>query len=408
MLAPIRGADVSMTAEIEQLGAVFRADGTAHDLFELLASQGVNWIRLRLWVDPRDESGAPYMGGTNDLATTIALARRAKAAGHAVLLDLHYSDFWTDPKKQSTPKAWRGFSGEALETRVRDWTSDVLAALAAADAAPDMVQVGNEITNGMLWPEGGTPRFIDAERRFEGEDAAAFDRLTGLLHAGVAAVRAAGDARVMIHLDFGGANELYRGWFDQAAVRGLDFDVIGLSYYPYWHGSLKDLGANLNDLALRYGKDLVVVETAYAWTGASPAGHHQVFTPELAEAGGYPASPEGQAAFLRDLYATVDDVPGGRGLGIVYWEPAWLPVAGTTWASRAGMEYGDDVVDESGSSWANQALFDFDGNALPSLRALGGGAGGGAVAVPLGGLPAHRSAGASERASARGDGRGER
>jgi arabinogalactan endo-1,4-beta-galactosidase len=98
-----------------------------------------------------------------------------------------------------------------------------------------------------------------------------------------------------------------------------------------------------------------------------------VFKPELAAAGGYPASPEGQAAYLRDLYATVDDVPGGRGLGIVYWEPAWLPVDGTTWASRAGMEYGDDVVDESGSSWANQALFDFDGNALPSLRALGGG-----------------------------------
>jgi arabinogalactan endo-1,4-beta-galactosidase len=370
---PIRGADVSMTAEIEQRGAVFRHGGTAHDLFDLLAAQGVNWIRLRLWVDPRDDRGEPYMGGTNDLATTIALARRAKAAGHAVLLDLHYSDFWTDPKKQSTPKAWRGLTGAALEARVHDWTSDVLAALAAAGASPDMVQVGNEITNGMLWPEGRTPRFIDADRRFEREDPAAFDRLVGLLEAGIAAVREAGGSRVMIHLDFGGANELYRGWFDQATARALDFDVIGLSYYPYWHGTQKDLGANLNDLADRYGKDLVVVETAYAWTGASPAGHYQVFRPELAQAGGYPASPEGQTAFLRDLYTTVDAVPGGHGLGVVYWEPAWLPVDGTTWASRAGMEYGDDVVDEHGSSWANQALFDFDGNALPSLRALGGG-----------------------------------
>jgi arabinogalactan endo-1,4-beta-galactosidase len=371
-MLPIRGADVSMTTEIEARGAVFRSGGTERDLFELLADHGLNWIRLRLWVDPRDETGAPYMGGTNDLETTIELARRAKAAGHAVLLDLHYSDFWTDPKKQSTPKSWRGLKGTALEARVHDWTAEVLAALAAADASPDMVQVGNEITNGMLWPEGRTPKFIDAERRFEREDAAAFDRLTGLLKAGVAAVREAGDATVMIHLDFGGANELYRGWFDQATVRGLDFDTIGLSYYPYWHGSLKDLGANLNDLALRYGKDLVVVETAYAWTGDSPPGHHQVFQPELAETGGYPASPEGQTAFLRDLYATLGDVPGGRGLGVVYWEPAWLPVDGTTWASRAGMEYGDDVVDEHGSSWANQALFDFDGNALPSLRALGG------------------------------------
>ncbi|THV26048.1 glycoside hydrolase family 53 protein [Glycomyces paridis] len=373
---PVRGADVSMTAEIEERGAVFRSDGTERDLFELLAESGVNWTRLRLWVDPRDEAGEPYMGGTNDLERTIALARRAKAAGQALLLDLHYSDFWTDPKKQSTPKAWRGLTGAGLQERVHDWTAEVLAALAAAGAAPDMVQVGNEITNGMLWPEGRTPKFDDRERRFEtaGEeaDAAAYDRLTGLLRAGARAVREAGDAKVMIHLDFGGANELYRGWFDRMVSRDLDFDIIGLSYYPYWHGTLKELAANLDDIAARYGKDLVVVETAYAWTGAQPEGHHQVFQSEMAEVGGYPASPEGQIAFLRDLYSTVAAVPGGRGLGIVYWEPAWLPVHGTTWASRAGMEYGDDVVDEAGNSWANQGLFDFDGNALPSLRALGG------------------------------------
>ncbi|RRR98644.1 glycoside hydrolase family 53 protein [Glycomyces terrestris] len=374
-MPPIRGADVSMTAEIEARGAVFRAAGAERDLFELLAETGVNWIRLRLWVDPRDESGEPYMGGTNDLATTIALARRAKAAGQRLLLDLHYSDFWTDPKKQSVPKSWRGLAGEALRARVHDWTAEVLAALADAGAYPDMVQVGNEITNGMLWPEGRIPRFLDAERRFAAEDPAAFDRLAGLLAAGAAAVRESGAARVMLHLDCGGANELYRGWFDQATVRGLDYDVIGLSYYPYWHGTLDDLGANLNDLALRYGKDLVVVETAYAWTDARPEGHHQVFTAALAEGCGYEVSPAGQAAFLRDLYATVAAVPHGRGLGIVYWEPAWLPVDGTTWASRAGMEYGDDVVDEAGSSWANQALFDFGGEALPSLRALGGDAG---------------------------------
>jgi arabinogalactan endo-1,4-beta-galactosidase len=382
MLLPIRGADVSMTTEIEALGAVFRAEGAERELFGLLAENDVNWIRLRLWVDPRDEDGSPYMGGTNDLETTIALARRARRAGQRILLDLHYSDFWTDPKKQSTPKSWRGLAGADLEARVHDWTAEVLAALAEADVSPDMVQVGNEITNGMLWPEGRTPKFDDAARRFESlgaaEDRAAYDRLAGLLGAGAAAVREANAAngtaaRVMIHLDFGGANELYRGWFDELTARGLDFDVIGLSYYPYWHGTLEDLGANLNDLAARYGKDLVVVETAYAWTKEQPEGHHQVFNEQLAEGLRWEVSAQGQAAFLRDLYATVDAVPGGRGLGIVYWEPAWLPVDGTTWASRAGMEYGDDVVDEAGNSWANQALFDFDGNALASLRALGGG-----------------------------------
>ncbi|GAA1677394.1 glycosyl hydrolase 53 family protein [Glycomyces endophyticus] len=369
---PIRGADVSMTAEIEERGAVFRADGTEHELFGLLAGSGVNWIRLRLWVDPRDESGEPYMGGTNDLATTIALARRAKAAGQRLLLDLHYSDFWTDPKKQSMPKAWRGLKGAELEARVHDWTAEVLAAMAAADVAPDMVQVGNEITNGMLWPEGRTPTFDWESRQWTGDDDAAYDRLAGLLAAGTAAVREAGSARVCIHLDFGGSNTLYRRWFDKLTARGLDFDVIGLSYYPYWHSTLADLRGNLNDIAARYGRDVLVVETAYAWTGDHPEGHDQVFSLPLAEGCGYEVSPAGQAAFLRDLYAAVGAVPDGRGLGIVYWEPAWLPVAGTTWASRAGMEYGDDVVDDAGNSWANQALFDFDGNALPSLRALGG------------------------------------
>ncbi|MFB9662415.1 arabinogalactan endo-beta-1,4-galactanase [Glycomyces mayteni] len=375
-MPPIRGADVSMTAEIEGLGAVFRADGVRRDLFDLLADSGVDWIRLRLWVDPYDESGEPYMGGTNDLETTIALARRAEAAGQRLLLDLHYSDFWTDPKKQSAPKAWRGLKGPDLEARVHDWTAEVLASMADGGVVPDMMQVGNEITNGMLWPEGRTPTFDWSSRQWAdgdaAEDAAAYDRLAGLLRAGTSAVREAGNAEVCVHLDFGGANTLYRRWFDELTARGLDFDVIGLSYYPYWHSTMKDLGENLNDIAVRYGRDVLVVETAYAWTGDHPEGHDQVFSSELAEGCGYEVSPEGQSAFLRDLYATVDAVPEGRGRGIVYWEPAWLPVAGTAWASRAGMEYGDDVVDEAGNSWANQALFDFDGNALPSLRALGG------------------------------------
>ena len=371
MNTPVRGADVSTAAEVESLGGTWRDEsGRERDLFAILADAGVNTIRLRTWVDPHGPDGEPYMGGTNDLAATVALARRAAAAGQALLLDLHYSDFWTDPKKQQTPKTWRGLTGTALADRVRDYTAEVLAALDEAGAAPAMVQVGNEITNGMLWPEGRIPRFDDSRRRFEGRDEAAWDRLAALLAAGAAAVRAGSDAEVVLHLDFGGANELYREWFDAATARGVDFDLIGLSYYPFWHGTLDDLSANMNDIAVRYGRDLLVAETSYAWTGEEPAGHHQVFQTEMAAVGGYEASPEGQSAFLRDLYAAVAAVPEGRGRGLVYWEPAWLPVAGTTWASQAGMDYADDHA-EGGCSWANQALFDFGGNALPSLRALG-------------------------------------
>lgn len=373
---PVRGADVSMTHEVESLGGLYRdATGAKADLFALLSESGVNTARLRLWVDPFDEEGHPYLGGTNDLETTLALARRARDAGLDILLDLHYSDFWTDPKKQTTPKAWRDLAGAALEQTVHDYTAHVLDACAREDVRPAMVQVGNEITNGMLWPQGRTVRFDDAERRFEvmglDEAAAADDRLAGLLRAGAAAVREAGDAEVVLHLDFGGANGLYRGWFDRMVARDVDFDVIGLSYYPFWHGTLAELGANLDDISDRYGKDVLVVETAYGATTEAPSGHHPIFTEELARTGGYPASVGGQAAFLRDLYEAIDAVPGGRGRGVVYWEPAWLPVDGTSWASEAGMRYGDDVA-PGGNPWANLGLFDFSGRVLPSLAALGG------------------------------------
>ncbi|WP_026931467.1 glycoside hydrolase family 53 protein [Glycomyces tenuis] len=369
MMVPVRGADVSMTEEVESLGGAFRADGRERELFGLLAESGVNTVRLRTWVDPYDETGAPYMGGTNDLEATVRLARRAGDSGLGLLLDLHYSDFWADPKKQSTPKSWRRLTGEALEAKVHEYTAEVLARLDAEGLAPEMVQVGNEITNGMLWPEGRTPRFDDGARAFGPDDEPAWDRLAGLLKAGLAAVPEG--VRSVIHLDFGGANELYRGWFDRALARGVDCDVIGLSYYPFWHGTLDDLSRNMNDIATRYGKDVLVVETACAHTEASPEGHRSLVTPELVAKAGYPADADGQARFLRDLYAAVAAVPNGHGLGAVYWEPAWLPVDGTTWASRAGMEYGDDVG-EGGNGWAGLTLFDFDGDALPALRALGG------------------------------------
>jgi arabinogalactan endo-1,4-beta-galactosidase len=371
----VHGADVSMTEEVESLGGVFRdASGRESDLFELLVDAGLDTIRLRTWVDPYDATGEPFRGGTNDVATTVRLARRAHEHGLAVLLDLHYSDFWTDPKKQATPTAWRGLDVEALAGRVAAHTADVLDALGRVGVEPALVQVGNEITNGMLWPVGRTPRFDDVRREFvrttPAEDAAAYDRLARLLSAGSAAVRSASDAEVLLHLDLGGANTLYRGWFDEITARDVDFDVVGLSYYPFWHGTLDELEANVDDVATRYGKDVLVVETAYGHTAEAPAGHHPIFGAELAAAGGYPASPAGQADFLTDLYAVMTGVPDGRGRGVVYWEPAWLPVDGTTWASPAGMAYGDDVA-PGGNPWANLALFDFDGRALPSLRALG-------------------------------------
>ncbi|SDQ19628.1 glycosyl hydrolase 53 family protein [Microbacterium sp. cf332] len=374
---PVRGADVSMTAEIEALGARFSDAVGTRDLFAILADHGVNLARLRVWVDPTDAEGRPYQGGTNDLDTTLRLAERARAAGLGLMVDLHYSDFWADPKKQSLPRSWRHLDMRGVCDAVAAHTSDVVDAVRGAAGSPEWVQVGNETTNGMLWPFGRTPKYDLESRTFAAvpveEARAQYDRLATLLQAGSAAVRAAAPgSRIVLHLDAGGAADLYRRWFDEITARGVDFDAVGLSYYPLWHGSLDDLRANLHAIVKRFDRDVIVVETAYAHRPDNPAGMSMFDAASPAAV--YPPSVVGQARYLDDLAAVVRGVPGGRGVGIVYWEPAWLPVAGTSWASDAGMAYGDDIA-EPGNGWANQTLFDERGRALASLTALGAASG---------------------------------
>lgn len=369
----IKGADISMLNEIETLGGKYFLDQEKKDLFEILRLKGLNVVRLRLWMNPYDEEGNPYLGGTNDLETTIELAKRAKAQGLQFMLNIHYSDFWADPKKQSMPKAWQSLSGDELEKKVYHYTKEVLEVCRACDVLPDIVQVGNETTNGMLWPEGKTPKYLFEEKRFEEvepeEWKASYDRLACLLKAGIRAVREIGSMKIILHLDAGGSNVLYRTWFDEMSVRDVDYDVIGLSYYPIWHGTLAELKFNMDDISTRYNKEVLVVETAYGFTSESPTGE-DIFTEELSKHVGYPATVDGQALFLHDLMTTVQQVPNQKGIGIVYWEPAWLPVEGTSWASYAGMKYGNDLA-KMGNHWANQGMFDFKGNALNSLNVFG-------------------------------------
>lgn len=376
----MKGADISTVKEVEELGGAFYLDGEKKDLFEILSVKGINTVRLRLWVDPYDDNKEPYLGGTNDLQMTIELAKRAKKHGLQFMLDFHYSDFWADPKKQSKPKAWQDLTGKQLEDEVYRYTKATLEAFKDQDIEPEYVQIGNEITNGMLWPDGKTPSYLFEERRFQEaapqEKKDSYARLARLLKAGVRATREtlpAPNGKVILHLDFGGANDLYRGWFDEITAHEVDYDIIGLSYYPFWHGTLEDLRLNMEDISKRYNKDVLVVETSYGFTGEKPKGSEAIFTEDLARIGGYPASVEGQAAFLWDLMKTMKGISGGRGLGIVYWEPAWLQVAGTSWASYAGMKYGNDMGD-MGNHWSNQAMFDFDGNALDSLNVFKNGA----------------------------------
>ncbi|MEH3089023.1 MAG: glycosyl hydrolase 53 family protein [Microbacterium arborescens] len=358
----VMGGDLGMFHEVESLGGRFSRDGVPGDPIAIMADAGMNLARLRLWVDPYTVAGEPYGGGTNDLATTIATAQRAKAAGMDILLDFHLSDWWADPGTQTLPKAWRTLSYPQLVTTVRDYTNDVVDRMRAAGVLPDMVQMGNEIPGGILWDHGRV-----------GNGVSDFSQLAELLTAGIAGVEDAlapgEDVEIVLHLDHGGDNALYRWWFDEITARGVPFDVIGLSYYPFWHGTMGELAVNLNDISSRYGKDVLIVETAYGWTLGDGDGLGNSFYTAEEAAGGYPASVAGQTAFLRDLRDIVRSVPGDRGRGLIWWEPGWLPVPGANWGTEAGKIDNDDGV--LSNPWDNQTLFDWTGDALATLDVFG-------------------------------------
>jgi arabinogalactan endo-1,4-beta-galactosidase len=317
------GADVSFLASAEQQGIVFKEDGQPRDVLAVLKEHHYNWVRLRVFVDP----AASKDNLPNNLAYTLALAMRARQQGFHLLLDLHYSDTWADPDKQFIPAAWSKLKHKQLTGQVFSYTRDTIAAFAQAGVMPDMVQVGNEITHGMLWPDGKLPDN--------------WDNFADLLKAGIAGVDAGRGAhprpRIMIHIERSGDYDAAVWFYDNLIAHHVPFDVIGLSYYPFWHGNTTKLKGNLHDLALKYHHPIIVVETAYNWTPGD-------FVGKKAE---FPESPEGQKAFLEAVDAAVRAVPNGLGQGVFWWEPA--------------------VPD---SPIAGRALFDSKHNALPAITAF--------------------------------------
>lgn len=362
-----KGMDLSTIKEVEGLGGRFYDHGEEKDVFEILKSYGMNAVRLRLWNDPYGPDGTPYGAGTNDLPTTLELAKRAKAQGMEVLLCMHYSDFWADPGKQRVPKAWRGMDAEQLTEEVYSFTRETLLAMRRAGAFPDLIQVGNELTNGMLWPQG---KLLECGN---------YDNLAKFVSAGIRAVRSLDqEIPIMIHLDNGGNAPMYRDWFDHYLERGEEFQIIGLSYYPFWHGSLEELKNNMNDLAVRYGKELVIAEVSMGFTMADYGVYEKLAQeerkgyatkPELVEKLEFPMTKKGQADFMKALFAVIDQVPENKCSGFFYWEPAWIPVPGSGWANEAALQYIEEKG-PGGNEWANQALFDYEGQSLPALEVI--------------------------------------
>ena len=332
----LRGGDVSEIPQVEAAHGRFLYQGKPLDPFVIMRRAGWNYVRLRVWNHPQD--------GFCDELHTLAMARRAKAVGLKISIDFHYSDSWADPGKQIKPAAWAHLDFSHLTEAVEAYTRQVIGALVAQGTPPSMVQIGNEIGAGMLWPDGqvGT------------KDPQQWAHLAALLKAGVDGAREGAHGLpviVMLHLQFGGDNAAAHWWLDHLLPYHVPFDAIGLSYYPFWHGHLDVFRANIDELADYYHRNIYVVETAYPWTA-----HHQGFSEILSKLEpGLPATPAGQAAFVARVMTIIREVPGGRGRGLLYWAPMWISTP------------------QQGVPWDTLATFDDGGNALPSVDVVGRG-----------------------------------
>ncbi|GAB2563822.1 glycoside hydrolase family 53 protein [Spirosoma areae] len=300
----VKGADIGWLPQMEATGYKFYNDkGVQQDCFQILKDHGINTVRLRTWVNPSNDRHSGHCSKEE----TVALAQRAKKWGMRIMLNFHYSDTWADPGKQVKPVAWQGHDFPTLLTDVYGYTYGVMTALKATGISPEWVQVGNEIPGGMIYPEGST---------------ANWSQLAQLINKGYEAIKAVSPAsKVILHLDQGNNRERFRTWFDNAKAQGARYDVIGLSYYPYWLPgnpdytlSIEDLAANMNDLTTRYGKEVMVVEV-----------------------GGEDTNVQNTYDMLVAVQRKVRAVPNQKGLGVLYWEPqgarSWSKYALSAWGA---------------------------------------------------------------------------
>lgn len=328
-----KGMDISSLPEKEDRGCVLRdADGTPMEPFALLQKYGINSVRLRLWNEP---SNHPESHGYCDLEHTLAMARRIKEHDMHFLLDFHYSDHWADPGKQTKPEAWKHLSGDQLAEAVYDYTQSVLIELSRIDALPDMVQIGNEIRSGMLFPDGAVPDYVT---------------LASLVNAGIKAVRdVSEDIAVMIHLDQGGRFFSLEEWFNAMFSAGMKrIDAIGISYYSFWHGTFRDLKDTITQLIDRYRLPVYVVETAHPWRHCE----NEHINKDMMIMAGYPAGIEEQKKSLSLVMQVAAEASGDRKTGVYYWEPLGI----------TGQDF--DSWDE------NMGMLDDSGRVLPSFEAF--------------------------------------
>lgn len=377
----IKGVDISSYISEIDSGVTFKGwngeNLSQQGFFNLLKEAGVNYVRIRIWNNPYNGNGAGYGGGNNDLAKARTIGKLATSAGMKVLIDFHYSDFWADPGKQNAPKAWRNYSVSQKANAISSFTSEALRTLLNDGVNVGMVQVGNETNNGMAGETNISNKCT-------------------LYKAGCSAVRSVAKAfgkniLVAIHFTNPETSGRFSSYAASLSQNNVDYDVFATSYYPYYHGSLSNLTNVLSSVASAYHKKVMVAEVSYAYTYEDGDGHENTVTKNNASSLNYPVTVQGQANAVRDVMQAVADV-GSAGIGVFYWEPAWIPVNvyhknasnassvlasnkqkweryGSGWASSYAGEYESDAATwYGGSSWDNQAMFDFTGKPLASLN----------------------------------------
>ncbi len=337
----IMGMDASCVPALERSGVkYYDYDGTEKDVYEILSANGINYIRVRIWNDPFDADGNGYGGGNCDIANAVEIGKRATAHGMKLLVNFHYSDFWADPGKQMTPKAWKSLAFEEKKEALYQYTADCLRQLVATGVDVGMVQIGNE-TNGAMCGE-------------KSSTTGGWKRIMELMSAGSRAVReVCPEALVAVHFANPENADSYVSYGKNLDYYQVDYDVFASSYYPFWHGTLDNLAQVLNNIAETYGKKVMVVETSYA------------FTPEdtdfsgntIGDGGGivkdYPFTQQGQANLVRDVIDTVANKTA-NGIGVFYWEGTWITVGGANWEENSAK------WEKYGSGWASSFAAEYD------------------------------------------------
>lgn len=342
----VMGVDLSYVNEVEASAGIYKVDGKQTDPYSIFKTIGANTVRVRLWHNPqwkKTVTGGKLFSDLYDVEKTI---RRAKEQGMAVNLDLHYSDDWADPSHQTLPAAWNGLSLNVLKDSVYNYTLAVLNYLKSKNLVPEMIQVGNETNSGMLWPAGK----INTESDFA--------NFGLLVNSGIKAVRDFSASstikpKIILHVA-----QLQNAdyWAGNLTTKGAvtDFDIIGVSHYYKWStiNDMSEIGKTIASLKTKYQKDVMIVETAFPWTNKNADSYSNIFYTDQSTILGYAVTPEGQQSYLKDLITTV---AANGGKGVMYWEPGWI-------TSNLFDRWG------TGSSWENNAFFDFNGNLLPGCN----------------------------------------